>query len=391
MEDSKKKAELLIDRYLQGEASPAEANALDDAYVKAAPKKQVPLLLEDDVKDMNRIGRESLLQLITDIRAGQAKHVKLWPGIRIAAGIAAAVATIVFGVWFFAYREVASSLAPRNDDWAKNDVAPGRKGATITLANGKVIKLSGDKKGVVVANGKISYSSSTDAEQSSDEIASLPRNDEIQKLTAATAKGQTYEFTLPDGTHVWLNADSKISFPEQFSGKERKILLEGEAYFAVVHNAKQPFRVESKGSDGKGQVVEDLGTEFNIKAYADEAIVKTTLLSGRATVNNIKLSPNQQASNNGKRIKILEGANIEEAIDWKEGKIVFNDESLPEIMRKVTRWYNVEVVYEGDVSDLKYGGAVSRNKKISSVLNFFGRTGEVAIQIEGRKVTIKRK
>ncbi len=401
---------ILAEKVSAGRATVAEL-ALYSAACDAFQKEEVAWPgMEGDLVEMEHA---SLQRLWNEQEVELPKKLKLWPGVRVAVGIAAAVATVVFGVWFFAYREVASSLAPRSDDWAKNDVAPGKSGATITLSTGEVIQLSGEKKGVVIANGQISYSSSgvnpslRGTKQSpGNEIASLPRNDgqggnvqggNVQggngqggnpqgpssginpslrgtkqspvELTASTAKGQTYEFTLPDGTHVWLNADSKISFPSQFSGKERKILLKGEAYFAVVHNAKQPFRVESKG-----QVVEDIGTEFNINAYTDEGLVKTTLVAGEAKVNALILKPNEQAVNNGKNIKITK-VDPAEAIAWKNRLFKFDGTELADIMRQIGRWYNLDIVYEGKPASRSFSGTITKDVKLSEILRILEAGG----------------
>jgi transmembrane sensor len=309
----------LLAKYESGLASPEEERLLYAYY-------NLFSLREDGLQTLNELQLDQLgsgikKRITQRILAGeiQRRPARLWPRI---AGVAAAVAAIVFGVWFYT-REVASSRkAPRNDVAYKNDVAPGKNTATLTLANGKTINLSDAKTGVVVGANKLAYNDGTVVDpltgspnpslrggttrqpHTSDEIASsqnAPRNDglggndRMQLLTASTPRGGQYQITLPDGTRVWLNADSKISFPAQFIGKERKILLvSGEAYFEVAtsytslpgtspslrgRRTKQSFIVESNG-----QEVEVLGTHFNINAYSDEGSTKTTLLEGSVRV-----------------------------------------------------------------------------------------------------------
>jgi ferric-dicitrate binding protein FerR (iron transport regulator) len=293
------------------------------------------------------------------------RKAKLWPRIAVAA---AAVAAITLGTWLYLSEITLSPKASRNDEVVMNDIAPGKNTATLTLADGKVINLDTNKTSVVVA----------------DSVKAMTM------LTASTPRGGTYQFTLPDGTKVWLNADSKLEFPSQFSGGERKILLEGEAYFEVVHNSKQPFRVESSG-----QVVEDIGTAFNINAYVDEGRVKTTLVEGEARVHLTgitdkpfrTLTPGQQSVlTDNSRIKI-ETIDPSEAIAWKEGDIIL-DADIQTIMRQLSRWYDIEVIYEGKVSEEEFGGTISRNKNISEVLNVLQSTGRVRFKIEGRRVTV---
>ncbi|HMI02381.1 MAG TPA: FecR domain-containing protein [Pedobacter sp.] len=353
-------------------------------------------------------------------RLTERKPVRLWPKIAVAA---AAVAAITLGVWVYYANEIASSRkAPRNDEQVRmNDIAPGRNGATITLANGKVIQLSDAKPGVVIGGDDLKYSDGTAVSSSLREgtTKQSPLHDEsrlksgdVMQMTASTAKGQTYQFTLPDGTKVWLNADSKISFPSRFPGEERKILLSGEAYFEVSKVVvplstepmpgraskpaklfRVPFLVESKG-----QTVEVLGTHFNISAYQDERLTTTTLVEGSVRVSafdvavgrRIKvLKPNQQSiqtPNGGMQVRNVD---VSEALDWKNGDFVFKEEPLAVIMRRVSRWYDVDVVYDKDVDQQQtFGGKVSRKRNISQVIKALQATQALKFRIEDRKVYV---
>ena len=369
----------LLDRYNAGKARSEEKALVESWYIRAsfpAEVSDVEQILADKVKS-----RELLIR---HMQGG--RKVRLWPKIAVAA---AAVAAIAICVYFFnAPRNLERGVATR--DYV-NDVAPGRNGATITLENGKVIQLSGAKKGVVIGDDDIVYSDSTPLSAQGE---SLPQGEsgEVQTLIARTEKGQTYEFTLPDGTKVWLNADSKISFPSQFIGKERRILLSGEAYFAVAHNAKQPFRVESKGAGGRAQVVEDIGTEFNINAYGDEVSVKTTLVEGSARVSSfpalnnpnkgslpavrddVMLTTNQQSILNGNTFQVQQAdANLETA--WKNGQFRFQSTDLQTIMRQISRWYNIEVSYEGNQKGRTFNGVIARNVNLSEILKIMEAGG----------------
>ncbi|MES2454053.1 MAG: FecR domain-containing protein [Bacteroidota bacterium] len=394
MENSKQTTEELIDRYLSGTANANERDQLERLYANASLRRES---IDDlGIDEVNQLKKEGLVAALAEIRKEKGKTMVLWPRIAV---VAAAVAAVVFGIWFFSSKYQDASIKTGSIA-SVNDIAPGKNGATITLASGEVIELSGKKKGVVIGDKGMKYSDgSTDP--------SLPMNrdrfssggERSGVLTAQTAKGQTYEFILPDGTHVWLNADSKISFPNQFTGKERKILLSGEAYFAVVHNDKQPFRVESKG-----QVVEDIGTEFNINAYADESSIKTTLVEGSARVASLSplegpiptgresgviLKPNQQAVLLNNKLDVIT-ANIDQIMAWKNGKFAFQKESLQNIMTGVARWYNVEVVFEPGFESKPFTGSMSRFENISTVLHVLELTGTVHFKVEGRRVTVMR-
>ncbi|WP_276088242.1 FecR domain-containing protein [Pedobacter sp. JY14-1] len=372
---------------------------------------------------------------LTKPRKSKPRKLKLW---RNAGAVAAAVATIVFGVWFFNSRFDSSrhSEDTRNLLNTANDLAPGKYGATITLANGQVIQLDSSKKGVVVGK-ELKYDDGSSlrageaARQSPYEIASeaaQPRNDGkehtnvMMMLTATTAKGQTYSFTLPDGTKVWLNADSKLEFPAQFSGKERRILMQGEAYFVVKHNAKQPFRVVSRTGSGREQMVEDIGTEFNINAYADELSVRTTLVEGSAAVYSITqarhsddrrnllsgkdkgslaalemtgktgksvvLTPNQQSAFYNGNISVKK-VDVNEAIGWKNGKFTFNKTSLEEVLRQLGRWYDVDIVYPDGIPDRQFTGEIYRNLNASEALELLKFT-KVSFRIAGKQIIVNK-
>ncbi|WP_285059162.1 FecR family protein [Pedobacter ginsengisoli] len=359
--------------------------------------------------------QKSWNQIYGNIQSIEKPVIKLWPRIAVAA---AAVAAVVFGVYFFNANRHANT--PRHPELVSGpqDIAPGKNGATITLANGKVIALSDAKSGVVVGGGKLAYYPSlrggtTKQSPLHDEIASIPRNDGEgkQQITASTAKGQTYQFTLPDGTKVWLNADSKISFPSQFSGKQRKVLLEGEGYFEVSKNKAKPFIVQTDK-----QEVTVLGTHFNINAYSDDTGIKTTLVEGSVRVrhlegsastrdllnstnkgslpvvrddgNAVTLKPNQQALVTVNQPITVKEINAADAIDWKNGEFVFRKEPLQQIMKRVERWYNVKVIYKGDMKPVTFSGTVSRFDKASTLLRLLEKTKKIHFDIVGNSIII---
>ncbi|MHA4895394.1 FecR family protein [Pedobacter sp. PWIIR3] len=402
MPEQEEEFRLLLKKYEDGRCSAEEIALLESWYLDLHREKRLSLSREELDEATPRMW-ESIAQ-----RIGERKTVKLWPRIAVAA---AAVAAIVFGVWMYNYSN-SEVLKPIQDDVAVNDVAPGRSGATIMLANGKVIELSGAKKGVSIGSKKLKYIDGSEVDtiiRNPDNQEVFPYNDDSEfdqhrsknapVLTASTAKGQTYEFTLPDGTHVWLNADSKITFPSQFIGRERKVLLSGEAYFAVKHNAKQPFRVESTGADGKSQIVEDIGTEFNINAYLDERSIKTTLVEGSAKISSLSsrakakdliLTPNQQAILTNTNLATRQ-VDVSEVVSWKEGLFAYNNTTLEEVMRQTARWYDITIVYEEDaLKQKKLSGTVTRYDNLSSLLKAISYTANVNFKIEGRKLLIKR-
>ncbi|WP_285055463.1 FecR family protein [Pedobacter ginsengisoli] len=461
----------LYQKYLDNEYSEQELDELLEYFYHSPEHHDLSAMIKAELENneehvqseavVKSLLAELDLELFTEIekRKKSVKTIKLWPRI---VGAAAAAAVIVFGIWFYNARHPEGSEATRDLlNYAKNDIAPGKNGATITLANGKVIALSDAKSGVVVGgeeglvyddNTSVISSDNTvisnevrDLLNSTDKGSLLRRDDgrgvdgkgangkggeagaAAQMLTASTAKGQTYQFTLPDGTRVWLNADSKISFPSQFIGKERKILLYGEGYFEVSKNKEKPFIVQTDK-----QEVTVLGTHFNINSYANEGSVTTTLLEGSVKVSrhpddrsdllnstdkrslgalemtagrrddgrggmdnrivgdDVVLKPNQQSVISGSNRIAVKDVDANEAIDWKSGQFVFNDEPLESIMRKVARWYDVEVIYKDADPKALFYGSVSRYSQVSKILSKLEVTGGIHFKVEGRKIYVSK-
>jgi len=176
----------------------------------------------------------------------------------------------------------------------------------------------------------------------------------------------------------WLNAQSSITFPTAFNGKERIVRITGEALFEVAHNAEHPFKVQTEK-----QTIQDIGTTFDVSAYADEPTTKTTLIEGKVKVNDMFLEPGQQSD--GIHIKTV---NTRRYTAWKNGDFYFEDDNIQTVMRELSRWYNVKINYEGDMTTESFDAQISRNKNISAVLNILENTKGVHFKIEGRRVTV---
>ena len=320
--------------------------------------------------------------------AQQKRPVKLWGRL----AVAVSVILIAGSVLYFLLNKPITGL--KDTPVYAADAAPGTVGATLTLANGKQIALSDASKGELAKEAGVMISKQADGKLIYEVAAGV--NDH-KTNTLATAKGETYQVCLSDGTMVWLNADSKLTYAASLNvnkgHQERRVKLEGEAYFEVAKNRNSPFIVETGG-----QEVQVLGTHFNINSYADEPLLSTTLLEGSvrvATAGSIKqagqavvLSPGQQALNQQGNVKVVK-ANLEQVMDWKQGDFYLNHVNFKTAMRKIARWYNVEVVYDASVSDaIESGGWISRNKKLSEVLQSIEASGQVHFKIEGRKIIV---
>ena len=211
-----------------------------------------------------------------------------------------------------------------------------------------------------------------------DEAHSQPETISYNKMS--TPRGGQYQLTLPDGSVIWLNAESSITYPTVFSGNERKVSITGEVYFEVVKDKSKPFKVIAGD-----QQIEVLGTHFNINAYKDEDHVKTSLLEGSVKVNQQILKPGE-AFQNGK----VNATNVAQDIAWKNGIFNFNNQSLAQVMRQLARWYNLEVVYPEGVPRKEYGGEMGRNLTLSQVLKGLENSG-IYFELEGRKLLVKSK
>lgn len=312
-----------------------------------------------------------------------SKMVRLWPRI----AVAAAMAMVVFGAGLFYYN---NHIKPDHSSHLgyNNDVPPGISGATLTLSNGKKIRLSDAQNGEVAKEAGVMITKSENGE-----VVYEVKGDsnELSKLnTLSTAKGETYKIRLPDGSYVWLNSESSLTYSSRLieNGK-RMVKLRGEGYFEVAKDKSYPFVVATDK-----QNVEVLGTQFNINSYHDEAVETTTLIEGSVSITAGKLKqvikPGQQAVNNGNELKVNE-VSPENVIDWKDGDFNLDELDFRIAMRKIARWYNVDVIYAASVpKNIKSGGWISRNRTLSAVLRHIESSDQVHFKVEGRKVYVAK-
>jgi transmembrane sensor len=265
-------------------------------------------------------------------------------------------------------------------------ILPGHDGAILTLADGQKILLDSlgngriaeqGKTTVLVNNGQLVY-----------DVAG--ENKEVLYNTMSTPKGRQYRLLLPDGTKVWLNAASSITYPAAFAGNERTVTIHGEAYFEVAKDKSRPFRVNVNGRSE----IEVLGTHFNVNAYDDEETIKTTLLEGsiRLTRNaeRVTLKPAQQAvSSIHSPLTIDRSPDLDQVMAWKEGYFNFDNASIQSVMKQIARWYDVEVVYEGAVPTDRLLGELPMDARIEQVLQALQEI-EVHFRIEGRKIIVTK-
>jgi len=268
---------------------------------------------------------------------------------------------------------------------ATSEVLPGSNKARLTLGDGSVVSLDDAGNGEVALQGKTEISKLSEGQLV---YKSADINDsEVLFNVLTTPRGGQFKLTLPDGSNVWLNSASSIRYPTAFTAKERKVEISGEAYFEITHDEAKPFLVNVGAMD-----VKVLGTHFNINAYHDEAIIKTTLLQG--SVSMLKeglatiLKPGQQAQlGNSGVIRLVNDVDVDEVIAWKNGYFSFNKADLKTVMRQIARWYDVEITYEGAIPERQFVGKISRNSNASEVLKILQET-KVHFRIEGKKIIV---
>jgi transmembrane sensor len=301
---------------------------------------------------------------------------------------AAAVILIGLGVGgyeYFHHKQKGSAV-----QYAKNDILPGGNKAILILSNGKQINVTNavngklaQQAGVIIsktAAGQVTYSPVKNSN-------SVQPGNTTEYNTMKTPNGGKFSLKLPDGSLAILDAASSIKYPVAFNSRERKVEITGQVYFEVVHRADQPFRVAVNN-----ELIEDIGTHFNINAYQDEPATKTTLLDGSVKVSTkpdeVILQPGQQASvDHGDHTIKISTANVAETIAWKNDQFRFSNTPLRVLMRQIARWYDVEVVYEGNVVNEPCTVIISRNDTLSKFLKILGN-GDVHYRIEGRKLIL---
>ena len=282
----------------------------------------------------------------------------------------------------------------------KYDVAPGGNKATLTLAGGEIIVLDSAREGALIRQGntKISKQRNGRLAYKTDHTNKTGVEGPALFNTLRVPRGGQYQLILPDGSKVWLNSASSIRFPAAFNGQVREVEITGEAYFEVTHLTSSSIYNIKKGENipfivnANGMKVEVLGTHFNINAYKDEGATKTTLLEGRVKVvqgmQQQMLIPGQQALVKDQGIALVDKPDLEGVMAWKNGYFQFQNDSISSIMRQVARWYDVDITYKGNISQL-FIGKVPRNVNVSTLLKILESTGWAHFKINGREIIVE--
>lgn len=393
----------IIKKYRDGKASKEEIDFLH-LYYYAGFENDPGILDNKSESEKLTLKSEMEAQIMDRILSGnknkKGKIVPLpssskgWYKVAAAASVILLVAS--FAIYFL--RSASIELVGQKANEKKpliNDIAPGGNRATLTLANGNTIILDSVQNGSLAIQGNTQVIKLNDGKLAYEKEDNSPAT--IQYNTITTPRGGQYQLTLSDGSQVWLNAASSITFPTSFVGDKREVKITGEAYFEVAHNAAMPFHVLVVPTSAglKGGDIEVLGTHFNVNAYVDEDAIKTTLLEGSVKVNkgneSLIIAPGEQAriDYSTDKLAIKKNVDIESIIAWKNGLFYFNQSDIRSIMKIVSRWYDLDVIIDDNVPDKKFSGKIYRNVNVSEVIRILETSG-IHLNIIGNKILVTK-
>ncbi|MBL7696974.1 MAG: FecR family protein [Chitinophagaceae bacterium] len=374
----------LIRKYNEGTCTAEEKAFVESWYQLFDLRKGEELPQSEllDLKEQVWLSMQNKQKAVELSVVSKTPHYRRW--YYVAAAVVAA-AILGLSVFQFYFREGDQPLRPVQEEIAGGDVAPGTSKAQLVLGNGKVVDLSAQNEGLLTeADGTV-------IDRQSGRLIYNQNDGELESTynTLIVPKGGEYQLLLSDGSKVWMNAASSLRYPTRFNRKERLLYLDGEAYFDVKRNTKLPFKVVTED----GVVVEVLGTKFNVMSYNDEKSVKTALESGSVKVvsrnKSVLLSPSQvgEWQKENKNLNVQEG-DLDKILAWKNGMIEFRDDDIELIMRQISRWYDIEIVFTGRKSQGRYSGSIRRQSQLSKVLEIL-KAGGVQCYLEGRKLIVE--
>jgi transmembrane sensor len=394
----------LLHQYFNNTINSVDCIELLD-YLNSSDSDELNKLIDEELLFINegpafkgQQSQEVLNRIKSDLRfskaSGEQKNIqpkiirfyqKRWVQLAAAVLIFCTAGIIIFNQQFVKTPNTVAGIT------RPESIVPGGNKATLTIAGGKTIVLESAANGVIAKTSVDKVLKTRSGQIIYKAISAGKHNltaSEVSYNTLSTPKGGEYQVVLPDGTKVWLDAASSITYPVAFTGKDRRVKLTGQGYFEVAKNKAKPFYVNVNDVQ-----VRVLGTHFNISAYSDDNQITTTLLEGAVQVtksNSISfLKPGEQAviSNNSSIIAVS-AANIDDAMAWKNGYFIFNDENVTNIMKKVCRWYNVDVEYRGNFSNQQFGGTFYRAKSLTELLQHLEKIGKIHFTISGRRVIV---
>lgn len=386
---------MLLLKQLQQEIAPEEAGRLQQWVDQSDSNRQLmesmmeESNLDNQVQDyyaFRRLAEEARKEVNKGRRpAGR----KFW--FRLIA--AAVVLILLTASAYLLFRPTGKQLSTtdnKNNKQPTNNIPAGRDGAVLTLSDGTQIVLDS------AANGKLAQEGKATITHRDGQISYQAGGSEKGKLlynTTSTPRGRQYKLQLVDGTSIYLNAASSVTYPTEFTGHKREVTITGEVFLEVAPDKAKPFIVHIAKSD---DYIEVLGTRFAVNAYVDEPYVRTTLIHGvinmtarvRGKSTSTLLQPGNQTQVSHENLVLIKEANIEEATAFMNGFFYFDHADIKTVMRQLEKWYDVEVSFEQPVSTRTFDGEIQRNLPLAVVLKILERNG-VAFSVEGNKVVVK--
>lgn len=380
----------LLQKYLNGTITEPEGEELFAWLKEHAPEEQegIETILkanyDSSFKEAKQIGEDASERIRTKLMQSvdalenettQTPVVSIRRRWTRYAAAAAVLLLLAGGSWWLMNRKDATEQAI-----VKTEEKKEKKDVMLTLASGEQVSLDHrqgsvmkrDEFNVINDSGSLSY---------------LGKTPVVEYHTLTTPAGKQYNLQLPDGTEVWLNATSSVTFPTAFTGNERKVYVSGEAYFIVKANQQQPFVVDIN----KKALIEVLGTEFNVNAYTNEPEVQATLLSGKIRVKKdkeaVELLPGDQARINNEKLELKKNVNTDLYVAWRKGVFIFDHASVAEVLRQMARWYDLEVVYDGVPPGVKFSGTINRESSLEVAVDVLNKMG-LKVRVEAGKIRV---
>lgn len=382
----------LLESYLNGNCTEDEEMELmamirkgsHDEYIRNYIASWVEFNSESQEEILDSARSEEIFSRV--LRSGEQAVVRPVFSWRRAAATVAVALGLSVGIYLLVPRNAATTTAtivataPE-----KNDVSPGKTGAILTLADGRQLVLDSTEDGTIAMQG----STAIDIRNGVVSYEAGGEDDAVVYNTMTTPRGRKYRLLLADGTVIWLNSESSVTFPTSFPGNERLVMIKGEAYFEVARDVNKPFIVQI----GDRQKISVLGTEFNINAYENEEIIRTTLITGSIQVEAgssgaVVIKPGQQTVLTGQgAISTRNNANLEAVVAWKNGFFHFQNADIKDVMRQLSRWYDVEVDYPESLPDWSFTGEIGETLTLKEVLDGLAFTN-IKFKIDGKKLTL---
>ena len=359
-------------------------------------------------RSLEKIENNLLEYIKTPVVTMAPARSKRWLQYAAAAAIAIIAGTALYYYFDTKSHEKKDTITQTNPHPVETDIAPGANKAVLTLADGRQIVLDEARTGELAKEDNATITKTKEGEIKYD--SRLTTHDaRLSYNTMSTPRGGQYQLTLPDGTKVWLNAASSITYPTTFTQKERRVTVSGEAYFEVTHDKAKPFFVTVSRLTTPDMTIEVLGTHFNVNAYQDENSINTTLIEGsvrlttydsrltstesrttpskNAVHTSIQLKPGQQGQLRDRQLSLAVNPDIDQAMAWRKALFNFNNLTTEQVMKQISRWYDVDIKYQAGIPEMTFGGKVGRDLTLQQVLNGLQAMG-LRCKIENKTIIV---